>query len=450
MNSITRLVPLFLIAGGVAVFLILYGFNRFMRAWKKRQEKSSEADLMLNTVDLMIRGVRESESDMRDLYSKAEKRAAFLERYHHSILESMETGVLACNRQGQITAINGAASRILNLEEGSANGKELDEALGRRNLFGRILQQLLRSEPVDERIELKLKRSGDEPKWIELRTSVLRGKNGQVAGATFMLDEITDRKMMRRQIELKDRLAAMGEVSAGIAHEFRNALHALNGLAKLITRRAAGDERVEPIAREILEENKRLETTLNELLSFLKPQGIQPERIEIREFLQSLVLPFREMEANRAIRFHLSIGDNLPAMRADRAMLIQAIRNLVQNAVIALAGEGEVTIRVSMIHPNLTGMKKKAKEYFVLSVCDTGPGISKEVQEKIFRPFFTTRSEGTGLGLSVVQKVVASHGGCLEMENDPHGGAIFTIFLPAGTTSPTTLRTPAATAATPV
>lgn len=431
MHGVTGLVPVFLLAGGGAIFLMLYGFSRIVRAWRKRRERSTEADLMLNTVDLMIRGVRASESDMRDLYSRAEKRATFLERYHSSILESMETGVLACNRRGQVTAVNGAAERILNLESGSAGGRPLDEVLGPGNLFGRILRDLLASRAVDERIELRLKREGPEQKWIELRTSVLPGRKGQVAGATFMLEEITERKMMRRQMELKERLAAMGEVSAGIAHEFRNAIHALNGLAKLIARRADGNERIEPIAREILEENGRLEETLNSLLSFLKPESIRPEKIDMQEFLEGLVLPFREVEANGGVRFRLAVRKGLPPLHADRALLLQATRNLVQNAVNAMGGRGEVTVSASTIHPSHGGSRDGAREYFVLGVRDTGPGIGDDVRKKIFRPFFTTRNEGTGLGLSLVQKVVAAHGGSLELESAAGGGSIFTMVLPA-------------------
>ncbi len=432
-----RLLPISILVGGAVLFFMLFGVVRFVKVWKNRESRNGgEADLMLKTVDLMVRGVRESESDMRDLYSKAEKRATFLERYHNSILDSMETGVLACNRQGQVTAINPAAEEILNLERGSAGGKRLDEALGRGNLFGSILKRLLDGEAIEERIELKLKCAGDEPRWIELRTSVLRNRSEQVAGATFMLDEITERKLLRRQIELKERLAAMGEVSAGIAHEFRNSIHALNGLAKLIIRRAEGNSRIDPIAREILTENAGLERTVDELLSFLKPQGVEMEEIRVGDFLNSLVLPLRELEVNRSIRFRITIGEGLPAIRADRGMLTQAIRNLVQNGINAIGGEGEIAVGASVIRASGGGATGSVKEYLMVSVCDTGPGIDEEIRQKIFRPFFTTRSEGTGLGLSVVQKAVAAHGGSIEVENRAQGGASFTIFLPTGRTAP--------------
>ncbi len=431
------MLPLLLIGGGGALFVAMIGVFRFVKVWRRRRAARGEAEMMLSAVDGVIRGIRENESDLRDLYSRAERRASFLDRYHHSILESMATGVLACNRMGEITALNRAAEMILRIERGRGRGSRLGAVLGKGNLFETILEKLIRTGSVEERIELKLKDSTGEPTWIELRISPVKGSNGQVAGATFLLDDITDRKMMRRRIELKDRLAAMGEVSAGITHEFRNALHALNGFAKLIARRANGNSRIESLAEEILRENRHLERMLNDLLGFLKPEGLRTGRIEVEPFLESLITPFRESSPDRSIRFGLSIRGRLPTLKGDRAMLARALRNLVENAVNAVGKEGEVTVRVSAIRPRRGGATPRTRTYLVIAVEDSGPGIAPEARGKIFQPFYTTRSEGTGLGLPMVQKAVAAHGGCIEVDNTPAGGGRFTVILPAMEEEPT-------------
>lgn len=429
-GGLGQALPLLLLAGGALALLFPWALGRLSRSFRPRREKRDEAALFLSTVQEVVTGIRESESDLRDLYSKAERKATFLDRYHRSILESMMTGVVACNRRGEITAMNRAAASILGIHEGRARGRPLEGLVGPGHLFPRILEDVRRGRPVEDRLELRIQRKGgEEPRWIELRTSILIGRSGQPVGTTFLLDDVTERNHLRRRMALKERLAAMGEVSAGIAHEFRNALHALQGLAKLIARRAEGNDRLEPLAAEILGETARMEKILHELRALQNPQPLSLEEVDPESLIRSVILPFAEEPGPGAppIRFEVRVEGGLPRFRGDRTSLAQALRNLVRNAMSAMGEEGG-TLTLSVAARKGGGGPARHVRF---AVSDTGPGIPEGAREKIFTPFYTTREDGTGLGLPLVQKVVAAHGGSVDVESAPGGGTTFTLDLPA-------------------
>jgi two-component system sensor histidine kinase HydH len=219
----------------------------------------------------------------------------------------------------------------------------------------------------------------------------------------------------------------MGEISAGIAHEFRNALHALAGLAKLIARRAEGDPRIGPLAEEVLGETARMERILDELRLFVRPDELRCSTFSVQDLVRSVLVPFAGDPGASAVRFQMAMASPLPALTGDRSLLAQALRNLVQNAVQAMGGHGTLTVRAGAF-----GAAGGDPSHVRIAVHDTGPGIPEGVREKIFTPFFTTRPEGTGLGLPLVQKAVASHGGSIEVETEPGKGSVFILFIPVG------------------
>jgi two-component system sensor histidine kinase HydH len=426
-NAAGQLIPLLLFGALLLVLGLPWAAARFARGFGRKRTRPSETAFLLRTVQDVVTGIRASESDLRDLYSRAERKASFLERYHQGILESLNTGVVACNRRGEITSLNRAAATILGLPASKARGMPLDDLLGPGHIFGRMLAAAVQGKAVEDRMELQARREGEQPLWIELRTSILHGRSGQAVGAAFLLDDITERKILRRQVALKERLAAMGEISAGIAHEFRNALHALAGLAKLIARRAEGDARIGPLAEEVLGETARMERILDELRLFVRPDELRSSTFSVPDLVRSVLVPFAGDPGASGVRFQMAMASPLPALTGDRALLAQALRNLVQNAVQAMGGTGTLTVRGIAF-----GAGGGDPSHVRIAVQDTGPGIPDGVREKIFTPFFTTRPEGTGLGLPLVQKAVASHGGSVEVESGPGQGSVFTLFIPVG------------------
>ncbi|MFA7468187.1 MAG: ATP-binding protein, partial [Desulfotomaculaceae bacterium] len=206
--------------------------------------------------------------------------------------------------------------------------------------------------------------------------------------------------------------------SGALAHELRNPLSAAKGLLQLMGRRRDPDK-MKGYSDLVLKELERVTRLLNEFLLLGKPADLDPEPLDLVIFIEELVPLFEGETLGTDIEIKLNL-ERVPLVKADPGQLTQVVLNLVRNAIQAVGQKGYFSIAVKD-HP----------DGVVLEVKDSGPGLTSEAQEKIFRPFFTTKERGTGLGLPIVQAIIHNHGGRISAANDPGGGAVFTIILPA-------------------
>ena len=250
--------------------------------------------------------------------------------------------------------------------------------------------------------------------------TVQEGKEGSEAG--FVVDTFhglvvklkEKEKELEAQVELKQRLSELGEMSAGVAHELRNSMSVISGYAKLLGKKV--DESNRPTVDAIVAEIGSMDKVISELLAFAKPAVLNMERTDLVEIVKDAV---RSVVAEGGpVRVSIDAGDAL-FVKADDILLKQALSNILINAVDAMPRGGEIFIK-------LTRMRDKAE----LSIRDTGPGIPAEIVKKIFLPFFTTRPEGTGLGLALAQKIMVGHGGGIEVVSKEGEGTAFLITLP--------------------
>lgn len=219
------------------------------------------------------------------------------------------------------------------------------------------------------------------------------------------------------QVRRADRLAAIGQLAAGLAHEIRNPLASIDGAAEVIEAGASGEVKAETL-RIIRQECVRLNRLLAGLLDFARPRPPEWRDVVVREVLDSVVELVRH-SAGKNVRFETHSPEDLPALRCDREQLAQVVMNLALNAAQAMPGGG--TVRLSAV-PDAGGV--------LIIVTDEGEGISGEQMEKVFEPFFTTKMSGTGLGLAVVQQIVVRHGGTVKATRNDLRGMTFAIYLP--------------------
>lgn len=222
-------------------------------------------------------------------------------------------------------------------------------------------------------------------------------------------------KTLREQLLLKERLAALGEVSAGIAHEFRNPLGVIAGYARLLLKSLGETDPRREMARGILQEIEAMDRVMEELMKFSTAGALHKADFDLTETLKSVVdgLGTDEKEVRLTCESPL-------VMRGDKTLLRQAVRNLLQNALDA-AGEAAVDARREFV---------SGAVMVIIEVRDTGRGIPDEEREKIFLPFYTTKEKGTGIGLALVQKIALAHGGGVEVESTAGEGSVFRLLLP--------------------
>ena len=237
----------------------------------------------------------------------------------------------------------------------------------------------------------------------------------------------TNRRLEQAQAEARrsERLAALGQLSAGLAHEIRNPLGVIKGSAEMLTQKLqASDELARELAGYISTEVNRLSALVTEFLDFARPLHAQPQPADLIALLDRVVqIVADRFVGKQAVRVERDYASGLPLVPLDESLCEQAFLNLVQNAYEAMETGGTLRIEVQPATQN-------DREGVQLRLADTGPGVPEELREEIFNPFVTTKKTGVGLGLSIVSKIVDGHHGSIHVENSPEGGAVFTIFFP--------------------
>jgi signal transduction histidine kinase len=252
--------------------------------------------------------------------------------------------------------------------------------------------------------------------------SPIQNNANEITGAICLLSDLSELAALQKQIQMKENLAALGELSAGIAHEFKNALATISGYAQMIRSEARPGTELHEHGELILRQTRALTHVVTEFLKFARPLDLANEQVALRPMIERLTEEISETIPGA----QFAIAGEFGEVSGDDALLRQAILNLARNAAEAAterSGSGSVTIHGEMDTPGQTHGQR-------ISISDNGPGIPADALTKIFVPFFTTKANGTGLGLAVVQKIVVQHGGTIEARNQASGGAEFIVWLP--------------------
>jgi signal transduction histidine kinase len=317
-----------------------------------------------------------------------------------AVLEALPTGVLVRDGEGRVLRQNRAAAALLD------GASELDP---------RCTADLAAADAQGEcRLEWTAADGGR--RVVQSRSAPIRTAAGLDTGSVQILDDQTEREALARRAQLSEKLAAVGTLAAGIAHEVRNPLNATKGFAALLERNLAGDAKLGRWAHLAGLGCQEVESIVSGLLHVAEPGRLELSTIEPRE-LADEVLARCEATAGAELRAVVSA----PPFLADRIQLRQALRNLVQNAIDAQPAAPRVELRLEVDGDQL-----------LARVGDAGPGVPAELRERVLEPFFTTRAAGTGLGLALCHTIARLHGGRLELSETPSalGGAEFLLRLP--------------------
>jgi signal transduction histidine kinase len=299
--------------------------------------------------------------------------------------------------------------------------RRYSEALGADSDLTKLIAECLSSGKIFRREEVEHITPAGDTRHLGVTISPIRRGEGKISGAICLLTDLTELAALQQRMQLKENLAALGELSAGIAHEFKNALATISGYAQLIQSESSVAEALEYAGR-ILEQTRSISHVVTEFLKYARPLEIPDERVALQTMVERVVSEVGEALPKVEIRWEGTFG----VAGGDEGLLRQALLNLARNAAEACAitaGGGRVVVRGDIVHGEEAGFQR-------ISVCDNGPGIPADVLPKLFRPFFTTKAKGTGLGLAVVQKIIVQHGGQVEARNRPEGGAEFIVTLP--------------------
>src|SRR6266404_538205 len=429
MQSASNTQHLWLIVAGlglgflVATLLVVFVMRKFFQSRREGQKEEFKASgpgtenpsaFMAASMQGVIQQLREQEKELERLHRIEKERAEQTERLSEEVTRNMPAGLLVVNATGIISSSNPAAEQVLGIR--GLAFRRYSEALGASTDLTKLIEECLSSGRIFRREEVEHLPPAGDARHLGVTISPIRRGEGKISGAICLLTDLTELAALQQRIQLKENLAALGELSAGIAHEFKNALATISGYAQMIQSESSETEALD-YAKRILEQTQNITHVVAEFLKYARPLEIPDDRVPLQTMADRVVAEVREALPQVNIRWEGTFGD----VGGDEALL-----NLARNAAEACAltaGGGQVLVRGEIIRSDEAGFQR-------IGVSDNGPGIPTNVLPKLFRPFFTTKAKGTGLGLAVVQKIIVQHGGQVEVRNRTAGGAEFIVTLP--------------------
>ena len=352
------------------------------------------------------------------------------EHFYRDLVWTLRNGVIAITRDGRIAVMNEAAYLILGLKPRSSDvGRPFVHVLKDHPDVLRILTAAFELSHLPNRAELRLKSTG---KVIGYTLSQVRDADGELTGATLFFKDLTRVEQLEERERLRDRLAALGEMAAAIAHEVKNPLAGIEVMAGVLKRQLAASEDAQSILGDIIKEAKMANAIVLEVLEFVRPIRLQIERITLTDIVRDAVSMAESHVPRGTIEMVSRVPEELPPIQGDPHQLRQLFTNLLTNAFEALNGSGIVVIAATYVPPEEepSAVEAHATPMVLVEVTDNGPGVPADLIDRIFSPFFTTKPQGSGLGLAIVRKIVDAHDGQIDVAALAEGGTRFRITLP--------------------
>jgi signal transduction histidine kinase len=293
-----------------------------------------------------------------------------------------------------------------------------------------ILMETLSSRSGTANVSLSLRRRNDTTVPVEMSTAPLRGLEGKDLGVVGVFRDVSQVRELEGQLRRSDRLAALGTLAAGLAHEIKNPLASLRTFTRIIPRKFEDARFRDTFMRVVPHELDRINGIVEQLLELARPSRLHPIPLVLPALLDRVLeLYANELDA-KEITVTREYARELPAITADPERLYEAFVNLVSNAIAAMGTGGRLTVRTGWHRPAESAARAAGGRRVRIEIEDTGSGISLAEAEKVFDPFFTTKAAGTGLGLALTHKIVEDHGGSIGFRSTPAIGTIFTVLLP--------------------
>lgn len=352
------------------------------------------------------------------------------DRFFRHLVFNLRAGVVAITHEGELAAVNDMGYRVLGLSPDPSHlGRPFADVLHDCPEICQLLQRAFDTDDLPNRAEMRLRKTG---RAIGYSISRIHDDDGRLVGATLFFKDLTRVEQMEERDRLRDRLAALGEMAAAIAHEVKNPLASIEVMAGVLKRQMLDNPEALETLGDIIKEAKLANAIVVEVLEFVRPIQLQVERTCLDEVIKDSITMAEAKMRRGAVSIRTDIAPDVPALLADAHQLRQLFTNLLANAFEALGGEGHVDIRARLLpgDEEPQGGLDPLPPQVAVEVRDDGPGMGPDDLERIFSPFFTTKPQGTGLGLAIVRKVVDAHDGRITAVSAPGRGAAFKVTLP--------------------
>jgi PAS domain S-box-containing protein len=403
-------------------FWLMRRVRQHVQSGLEMRQSADQPGFALQAYHGVIQRLKEQEEELKRLRQAASDRAAASENISAAVISNLASGVLLFNNAGLVQQANPAARALLgyasplglharDVLRGVTSVREENGDAGSTDSPVQCVEEALRKPGTVRRFETEYSTPAGERRLLEITISPVRTAGGESLGAACLVSDVTEVTELARQVRLRESLAALGEMSAGIAHEFKNSLATISGYAQMLS--AESDPVVRQNAAKIAGETANLSRIVSNFLNFARPQELEYQPVDLRALL-------RDCAAECGVRLEAEIPPEI-SMEGDPVALRQAFSNLLRNSAEA-AREG--------VSPEVKVTASGEGASVRLEFRDNGRGIPQQQLGRVFIPFFTTKAEGTGLGLALVHRIITQHGGAVAVASDGCG-ATFTLTVPA-------------------
>lgn len=440
-----------LVFGIALVFLLarwlLRPYRRMVEAARGSPVRAAvtmtEGEFVAQTFQALVERLQANEKELARLHALERRRAERSERFSERLVANIPSGLITVDSRGLVTSVNAHAMRILGMGEAAADSKR-----ARRFHTGELLSPLvdyhsffnsspkiagmisgcLESAENFRREEVEVILADGRPRRIGLSVSPICDASQNVEGALCLMTDITEVLELRERMKLKDNLANLGEMAAGLAHEFKNSLATIHGYVQLLEAQGMGSGSHPRVTIEAaLNEVRLLSKLVTDFLNFARPQDLSLVEVDLSQIIEDCADDVRARLLEDAIE--LRVEGEFPTLAGDESLLKRAFINLLRNAIEAI--DPLSTNKTIVITGSIDA--RPEPRYAHIRIRDTGSGIASEDLHRIFIPFFTTKSRGYGIGLALVQKILVAHAGDVTVESSDASGTVFHCRLPLST-----------------
>lgn len=350
-----------------------------------------------------------------------------------NILQSIPTGVLTINPGGVITAINPTAEAVLKRSSAALLGRDYRSVFAAGETIRKVLDAALQNQQHVSQKDLPYESNLGVTRTIRVTTAELTGDNSQLAGVILQAQDVTEWLALEQRVRVADKLSALHTLSAGVAHELRNPLSAVDLNLHLLEEDLKESGAPTPQATHYLKvlnaECRRLSVILDNFMKFARPEAVELREVNVPGLIDHIVALMRFDGEERGISLERTIEDDLPPVLGDETRISQVLVNIVVNAFHAMPDGG--LCRISAARRQSGG-----KPWVEISVTDTGVGIREEDVLRLFEPFYTTKTTGSGLGLAIAYRIVQDHAGTIQITSAPGTGTTVVMKFPAAVQHP--------------
>lgn len=420
-------VPLPAVGQKVDVQRLAEAFALFNETTQRLEKAHRELEKRVQQVDAELerknRELARANQDLQTKISELDRMRSYL----NNLIDSMGSGLLCVNCQGKITTINRAAQQMTGWEEARVLSEGWEPLIAPDSRLA--VQNLVGSRQQRQNLDLYLLDRTGKKVPVRGTSAPILDENGDPLGTILTFIDQSGVRLLEERVRRSGRLAALGELAAGVAHEMRNPLTTIRGFIQILPDEDHDPEFRREFSSNVLREIDRLTKLTEDLLNLAKPSGLNYQPVGGEELVQEVMAFLGDRLQQGRVEATLNFPHKPLVIPMDRDRIKQVLLNLVLNALEAMTGGGRLALSLKSVQERLKSQDRD-EEFAVFEVMDQGCGIPPEHLERLFDPFFTTKDNGTGLGLAVSHRIVEEHQGFLRVESQLQVGTTFSLFLP--------------------